>query len=349
MKRLIIAAALLVLVQVGLTVWTHWGDKGEKTRSTRGALLSVQAASIDGLLFEDQAGRKLQLSKVKNHWLLPESGQFPADSKRIDGLLDTLVRLQYEWPEATTAEAAKRFKVAPENFVYRVSLLAGGKPLKVLYFGSSAGLRKLYFRVDNEAAIHSMVVSAHDLSTAFDDWIDTSVLYLNADQVAQVHLPGLDLVQGKEGLVPADLKKGEELVKEKRDLLVNRLTRLSISAILGKEVKPAHGLDRPILEYRLELKDGTRISYQFGEPPKPVPGQEQGPSDNSSVLKVSTLEQLLRVDGWQVEELKKASRAELVRPMAPIPDAKGEKDEPAETHIHLETPLNEVAAPAPGQ
>jgi hypothetical protein len=355
MKRWIIVCSLLVLAQAGLTVWTHWGHRGGGPQFAKGPLLAVQAASINGLVLEDDDGHKLELNRGKEQWVLPGSGNFPADAIRVQELIDKLVNRQRGWPEATTSEAATRFKVAPENFAHRLTLLENGKPLKVVYFGASPGLRRLYLRLDKDPEIHSLAIAAHDLDTKADAWIDTRVLHLKADQVARVHLPGVELEQGKDGLQPVDLQEGEELNKDRRDSLVNRLTGLSISALLGKEAKPEYGLGHPALEYSLELKDGTRISYLFGQAPKPVETKGAGTppvTDNSFVLKVSTQEQLFRVDGWQVEELKKASRGELAKarvtaPPIPQPAEAGASVAPA---IPLQSqPLPGPTTPVPGR
>ncbi|MGE4560385.1 MAG: DUF4340 domain-containing protein [Desulfobulbus sp.] len=354
MKRWIIVCALLVLIQAGLTFWTNWGQRDGGAPAAKGPLLAVQAASISSLLLEDNEGHKLALKKVKDHWVLPGSDGFPADSIRIQGLIDKLVHLQRGWPEATTGDAATRFKVAPENFVHRLTLLENGNPLKVLYFGTSPGLRKLYLRVDKDPEIHAMTLAAHDLATKVDDWIDTSVLHLKADQVVRVHLPGVELERGKDGLQPVGLQEGEELVKSERDGLVNRLTGLSISALLGPEAKPEYGLDHPALEYSVELEGGATISYLFGQPPKPAEAKDSQPLPVTSyVLKVSSQEQLLRVDGWQVDMLKKASRAELVKAKVtatpPQPVEVQPSGESTSAPSGPSQPMPEATVPAQGQ
>lgn len=322
MKRWIIACALLAVFQLGLTFWTNWGHENSGGQAGKGPLLALQTPAVNGLVLEDNEGRKLQLNKPGERWVLPDSSHFPADSIRVQGLVDKLVHLQRGWPEAATSEAAIRFKVAPENFAHRLTLLDNGKPLQVVYFGTSPGLRKLYLRVDKDPEIHSLAIAAQDLETRPDAWIDTTALQLKADQLARVHLPGLELEQGTDGLQPVGLQAGEELVKERRDSLVSRLTGLSITALLGTEVKPEYGLDHPALEYRVELRDGSTISYLFGQPPKPLESkvpQAAPETEASMVLKVSNQEQLVRVDGRQVDELKRASRAQLVQTKAVHP------------------------------
>jgi hypothetical protein len=315
----------------------------------------MQGVTITGLLLEDGAGRSMALNKVKDGWILPGSGGFSADAVRIQSLIGKLTALQRGWPEATTAEAATRFKVAADRFEHKLTLLQQEKPVAVVYFGTSPGLRKLYFRVDNDPEIHVLEVPPHDLDTSADAWIDTTVLHLKPEQVLRVSLPGVELERTKEGLQPVGLQEGEELIKDRLDSLVKRLSRLSISHILGKEIKPEYGLDQPALQYSIALEGGTTLDYLFGQPPKSVSKEgEPAVGDNSYVLKVSNQEQLLRVDGWQVDELKIASRASLVKPKAEATPAPQQaettqpgKDSPV---APLATqPSADALNPAPGQ
>jgi hypothetical protein len=210
-------------------------------------------------------------------------------------------------------------------------------------------LRKVYLRADKDADIQAMPLAPNELELQVDNWIDASVLRLKPEQVTRVDLPNLHLARTQDGLQPADLKPEEELIKERRDALVKRLTGLSISAILGKESKPEYGLDTPVLRYTVELEGGVKIDYLVGQPPKPEEkatpeaAQPPQPADNSYVIKASNQEQLLRVDGWQIEELKNAARASLVRTKAQQPAAPQQSATPDATPV---APLDATAEPA---
>lgn len=321
MKRLILICAMLVLVQTGLAVLTHVYKNSDVSRSAKGPLLKLAAAEVDELLLEDGQRRKLLLKKDKEQWQLPESASFPADSVRVQGLIDRLAGLQRGWPEATTAEAATRFKVAADRFERKLTLRSNGANLGVLYFGSSPGLRKLYLRVDGDQEIGTLTMAPHDLEVGPDAWIDTHVLQLKPEQVVRVDLPGVQLERGQEGLQPVDLAADEEVAKDRRDALVKRISGLTISSVLGTENKPEYGLENPALRYSLELEGGQRIEYLFGQPPKTEAKEPQGqlPEPPLYVLKVSGRDQLFRVEGWQVDALTRVTRAVLVRPKVQPP------------------------------
>lgn len=320
MKKLIAVCAVLVLVQTGLVVLTNYYNPSQ-SQPDKGPLLKIAAAEINELILEDAEGQSLLLKKDKEQWQLPALDSFPADTVRVRELIERLAGLQRGWPEATTAEAATRFKVAADRFERKLTVRKEGDAPAVLYFGSSPGLRKIYFRVDGDSEIHALALGQHDLEARADAWIDTRVLHLKPEHVLRVDLPGVQLVRQGEGLQPADLTANEEIVKDGRDALVKRLTTLAITSVLGKESKPEYGLDAPALRYTLELEGGGTIEYIFGQPPKTEakePG-EQAAEPESYVVKVSNRDQLFRVEGWQVDAIRKANRATLVRSKEPAP------------------------------
>lgn len=331
MKRLILICVVLVLVQSGLAVFTHLHENPDVSRSAKGPLLKLATVAVDELRLEDGEGRKVLLKKDKEQWLLPELASFPADSFRVQGLVDRLAGLQRGWPEATTPEAATRFKVAADRFERKLTLRGNGADLGVLYFGSSPGLRKIYLRADGSQDIEALAMDQHDLEVQPDRWIDTRALALKPEQVVRVELPGLTLERVEEGLLPVDMTAEEEIVKDRRDALIKRLAGLTIYSVLGAQNKPEYGLESPVLRYAVLLKDGERIEYLFGRPLEAEGKEAQGqlPETSMPVLKVSGRDQLFRVEGWQVEELVRTDRAALVRPKAQPQAEAGQAEPPA--------------------
>ena len=316
MQRWITGCALLLLVQVGLILVTHANRQGGAIHPTKEVVVAVNAAEINQMVLEDNQGRRLLFKKEGQRWLLPDSGSFPADKAKVQGLIDRLVGLQRGWPEATTVEAAGRFKVAPDRFVRKLTLGKDSSGLATVYFGTSPGLRKIYLRVDGDTDIHTLALSEHDLEVKADTWIDTTILRFKPEQAVRIDLPGLRLERSGEGLQPAGLGEGEEVVAERRDALVNQVAGLTVTGLLGTVEKPEYGLDHPVLRFTVELEGGQTIDYLFGQPAQPDQGQGEVAEPAGAtwyVLKVSDREQVFRVEGWQVDEIKAATRAALVR------------------------------------
>lgn len=317
MKRLILIGTLVLLVQTGLVVVTHIVQHRDEIQSSKGPLLKLTAADVNEVVLEDGEGHRLTVNKEQGKWLLPESGSFPGDTTRVQGLIDRLAGLQRGWPEATTAEAAGRFKVAADRFERKLNLRKDGTSLATVYFGTSAGLRKSYLRVEGDNEIQTLAIGQHELEVKADSWIDTSILRLKPEQVVRISLPALRLERGPDGLQLADLGAGEEMVKDRRDQLVKQVSGLTVSGLLGTAEKPEYGLDKPVIRWSVELDGGTTIDYCIGQEQKAAQpgGAESAPPvvEKSLVLKVSNQPQFFRLDNWQVEEIKNATRASLVR------------------------------------
>ncbi len=319
MKQLIVVCAALLIVQLGLAALTHLRQRPMETQTKTGPLLAMPAAGVDELQLEDGEGKKLALKKVGDHWVLPDMGDIPADAARIQGLLDILTGARRGWPEATTAEAASRFKVSADRFKRLLTLRAGGKDLTRVYFGSSPGLRKIYLRVDGDNHIQVLALESSQLELGADNWIDTGLLRLEARQINAIELPDLRLVRQGERIQPDDLQTGEELVLERVNALVKAIAELRIVAVLGREARPEYGLDKPALRCAVELADGRRIDYLFAQEAKPAEaqaGKQPSPAETAYTLKVSGRDELFRVDGWQVEAIRSVTRAALVRTRA---------------------------------
>ncbi len=317
MKKLILICCVLLAVQLGLTVLTHWPKGSNEAQIAKWPVVAVNPAEIDELVLEDGEGHKLRVKKEHDRWLLPEQDGFPADTKRIRDLLDRLAALQWGWPEATTTEAAVRFKVARDQFEHKMVLRQGGVDCCTLYFGTSPGLRKLYLRVDGDRDIQAVTLASHELDLKADNWIDTGLLHLAAEKINRITLPAISLIRRENELVPADLKNNEEVVRESRDALVKQIADMTISGLLGTEKKPGYGFEAPVLCLGVELEGGATLDYVFGRQEKKANATSKEPppaEEESSVLQVSGQKQLFRVDNWQVDAILKATRATLVRP-----------------------------------
>ena len=333
MKKLIGICAVVLVVQVGLAVLTNWRNPGGEGKGiAKGPLLQLAAAEVDEVLLEDGTGQKIALKKNKERWQLPAQGNFPADSVRIQGMIERVAGMQRGWPEAATAEAAVRFKVDVARFERKMTLKKGGAALGTVYFGTSPGLRKIYCRVDGDKEIQAFAMATDELDMKLDNWIDTGMLHLKVEQIHRVNLPGISLVRQGKDLIPSDLKNDEEVAVGQRDAAVKRIAGLTITSLLEKGNKPEYGLEHPALHYTVEMENGTRIEYVFGQlaqAAQATPEKPAGEVNTSSVLQVSGQERLFRLESWQVEELLHVSRASLVRTKEAAEKEDGAKMPPA--------------------
>lgn len=317
MKKGLFICSVLVVVQLAVTMLVYQRARQEDRTVQTGPLLTMDVAAVQVLELEDRDGRSLVVQKEQGGWLLPALADLPADGPRIQRLLERIGTVQRGWPEATTAEAALRFRVADDQFERKLTLHGKDGTREVWYFGVSPGLRRLYFRVDGDQEIHSLQVLAHELEVLADAWIDASLLHVEADQVERVELPGLTLVRGAAGLQPNDLSQQEDVIRDRLDTFIGHLTGLTVTGVLGSESKAGFDLDDSFFSYRLVLADDSDRGYTLY---RPVIGEQEEEeaigADSNPILQVSGYEQLFRVAAWQVEDITGISREDLVRPLS---------------------------------
>ena len=317
MKKSIAGCLVILAIQIGLAVWSYWPAAEEGLSAKKGLLLEFNPGVINALLLTDATGQSLALKKIQEKWVIPGQENFPADSTRVQSLVERLAALQRGWPEASTAEAASRFQVASDKFAWRLTLSQDGNEQGKVYFGTSPGLRKLYCRKEGDKEILAMAITPQELDLKIDNWIDTKVLHLEPSTIKRLALPGVTLVKQDKELLPEGLGEQEEVVKEQRDSLVKAAAGLTVRSLLGKERKAAYGLEKPLLRYSIELEDGRLLEYIVGREGKPqdnTPAESAAPPQEPvTVLQVSDQQQLFQVEGWQMDVLLKASRAGLIR------------------------------------
>lgn len=317
MNKLITICALLLAAQLGLAAWTHLRVPADAVGPGQGAVLAVDAATVDELLLEDTTGATLVLKKAGEGWMLPGLADFPADTARVQALVERLASLQRSWPEATTAEAAGRFQVAADRFERRLTLRGAGKDLGRVFLGGSAGLRRVYLRAEGDQDIFAVEIAGRDQELDPNSWIDTAVLRLTPEQVARIDLPGFSLIRHNDALVVEGLAADEEMIGASRDSLVERITTLAVRGVLTADDPAGASLDNPVLRLAVHPVQGEVRHYRFGQVAQPpvssAEGQETPPAAPRFVLRVSGHAHLFEVDSWQVEEIRHLNRAALVQ------------------------------------
>ena len=302
MKKLISILGGLLAVQLVLAVAMNLSSEDRGAFQPREKLLAFDRNAVDSLRIEDGKG-SVVLSKRDGKWLLPESGDFPASTVNVDRLLDALAGLQKGWPVATTTAAARRFKVADDQFERKLSLLSNGKTLAVLYVGTSPGFRKVNVRPSGQDDVFAVAFNTWEANAKNDDWIDKAVLTLSPDDVARVEMPGFVLQRASDELRVADLAGDEETDAKAAGALLDKLAGLQIQSLLGTESKPEYRQDEPELEIKLTRTNGNVLSYRFSRPKDAT----------YYVLKRSDRDDYFKVADFNVKPLKEATREKLVK------------------------------------
>jgi len=301
----------LLAAQLLLAIGLHLAGADYTAYEPEGPLVPFETGAIDGLTIADADG-SVRLARTDDGWVLPDRGDFPADTAGVDRLLEHLGKLEKGWPVATTAGALERFKVADDAFERRIALLDGDAEQAVLYVGTSPGLRKAHLRPAGDDQVYAGDFSTWEAGASPDDWIDKDRLTLDADSITAITLPDVKLQRDGETFKVLDLADGENARPEAIATLVSRLSTLRIQSVAESSDSPD---GEPALVIELAQKDADPLTYQIWKP------DDDG---GAAQMRRSDIEQTLEIAGFLAQQLIDTDRAALVE--APVAD----EPEPAE-------------------
>ena len=315
MTRTIQLLALLLAVQLLLALGLSRTGPDLTAHADRTPLLSFEREAVDRILLEGPEDAAVTLKRTDGAWTLTDLDGFPADATKVNQLLARLAELQGGIPAATSATARDRFRVAEDDFERRVHLFAGDDTVATLYLGSSPGMGQIHARAGDSDVIQVVELAAFDIPVKADDWIDRLMLRVPREQIATIELGGLRIARAESSEDPAadsqtpqrwqadGLADGEQLDQQAADTLAERLSELSIGAVLGGEAKAEYGLSDPVLDLSVTPAGGEPVRYRIGK------------SDDGQrfTLQASSRPEYFRLPSYTAEQLlEAASRDALI-------------------------------------
>ena len=209
--------------------------------------LRFEAASIDALTVSNDEG-SVSLAKTDDAWQLPQG--LPADSSKIDRVLDKLADASGGWPVGSKGSTAERFEVAEDNHQRRVTLKSGDEIQADFYLGTSPGYRKAHARHADEDDIYAITFSNYEAGVEAADWLDKSLLRPEGALTGVERIDGFALTKGDDGVWAA--ADNTELDQGKAETFAGRFTGLSVLGVSDAELP-----DEPKMAFALTDDAGT--------------------------------------------------------------------------------------------
>ncbi len=330
MNRWIVGLGGLLIAQIVLAVLLNTGKDPYAAFTPEEKLAAFEPALVDTIHIQ-APDRQVTLKKSEGKWKVPELDDFPADQQKVERLLDALAKLKKGWPVATTPSAAKRFKVATDEFERHLTLHQGEKKLADLYFGTSPGFRKVHARTAGENDIVSVPFALFDAEAERDRWIDRKILGLDEKKMTRIELPGITLERKEGEWQLADMKPNQQTVTSEADKLAGKLAGITIESVFGDEAKPEQDEKAKPLKASVTLEEGKKLDYTFRKL-----------KNGSYLLQRSDWNKRFKVAEWEVRPLQEAKREKLVeqKPAEPDEPENSGGSEESENSTPPETPPN---------
>lgn len=312
-----ILAAVLV-AQIALSVVVFWPRP--TTAGQREPLFpDLTEEDVTSLTIEDDQGNRIALQKVTGEWVMPEAGEYPAQSEDVQALLEKLTALTTGQLVTRSDTSHKRLRVAANDFARRIELESSGKP-ETLYIGSSPQYGSVHFRLEGESETYlTSQLTTWDVNASTSAWIDTSYHSVEQDDVARFTLENASGTfvferEDDEGwaMVEPEMAEGEVLNETQVEAVLRRAANVTIKSPLGVEEKASYGLDGPTAEVIMET-GGDTVTLTLGA---------KDEDDGSYVVKSSESAYYVHVSTTSVTALVQNDRDAFVD--EPTPEAESD-------------------------
>ena len=308
MSGAIKSLVVLFIVQAVLTLGVLFRDDNLATFVPNEPLLGFQLEELSKIIISDGKD-SINLEQIDGEWVLPDYGNFPVSDSKKALFEDKLFSLERPYPLANTKIAQKQFEVGSDSFKKKISFYKGEELTDSLLLGSSPGFRKIHVRKESEDQTYSVEFSAYDLQLTDSSWFDRNFLKIDRGDISKISFGELSILLDDNKSSLAGMTENEELVSEKVDTLIEKLSRPSFND-LGKDIEAHYSPDSPYLTYTIALTNGTEVSYSYSRPKKLESDKEE---PNYFILKLSNSPFFFRISNTTVEDIGKFERATLVQ------------------------------------
>ncbi|MEJ2359440.1 MAG: DUF4340 domain-containing protein [Deinococcales bacterium] len=240
---------------------------------------NVTTADITAFTVTGSDGSAVTLKRDGVNWVLPDQGGYPAQNSRVKSFLQELTALQRSGLVATTQDAYKRLKVAPDTYQRKIDLTLKGGGKETLYIGSEPSYGSTHVRLAKDKGVYvTHSLHASDARTDASGYVDTTVLKLDQANVKRMEIKNANgdfvFTKGAGGWSWQGLPNGKKLDTQAVTNIVGALTSLQLNEPLGKKVQASYGFDKPRLPPRDRARPGRppALRAQRGRaPPDPAP------------------------------------------------------------------------------
>lgn len=317
-RHIWILAAVLA-IQAGVIIGVRVSEaRNSYSGPANGPLLQAHFASLQRIMIRDGDHHSVTLEKSAQRWLLPGLYGLPADTSAVSGLLAKLGSLRHDWAVADTPGAARRFKVARSDFRRRIALLGGGgKPLGVVYLGTSPAFRRTYVRVGGERRIYEEGIQTYQVSAEPGHWLDRQLLALDTGDLQRIRGPDYTLLRSGHGWKLQGLDTGQKTSGAAVGKLLGALGGLSVESALGPQLPAAYGPRQPAAQFVFTTAKGRRLVYRIDAVmARTRPGGQhvavKAGRARTYVLKASDRPEYFKLAGWEYHSLAAIKRSTLV-------------------------------------
>ncbi len=232
MNRPVTTLLLVLLIQCGIVATVYWPQQDMAQPRLQRPLVPSGPGVIDEIRIGDEYDNETTLTRAGDHWFLSDLENLPADSGKVDKLLERITGPDNGWPIAQSVVARQRFQVANYHYQRSLSFLAEGKQLATVYLGTSPGFRKVHARRKGQDAIYSIPFNVFDAPGVSGAWLEPRLLQIRTPLSITADSYSLNRDSG-------DWLSGAGLAPDPRELeaLLAALRSLQVDGVATEDVQ----------------------------------------------------------------------------------------------------------------
>lgn len=294
MQKMISIAATLLVIQIGLAVLFYKGESAQKTTAPDAPFLGMKSDQVSAFEITGPQKERLVVEKIGTEWIIKDSFGAPANGEQVKTLITKLSELKKGFAVATTAGAAKRFKVADDQFERHVVLREKEQIVGEFYVGTSPGFRQIHVRKAGTEEVLAVALSTFELETGVELWLDKNLFKIKKEDMVSISFPGFVLEKKADTWQLQGLESGWKTDEKNVADLLNKVAELTIQAVMNPQEATPLFAKAPAFKYSVTRGDGKTAEFSFVKP-----------EENYYVLKQSERELYGKVNSLQVEGLQK--------------------------------------------
>ncbi len=220
----------------------------------RPLLASLAAVTPVRLQLGGSDEEPITLEKSGAGWGVTGLAGFPADAKKVDGLLENLKALTVSRPVVSSPRYHETFSVTEKKNEGRIRLWsgAGDEPELDLIVGNSPNYRITHLRrADENEVFEVRGLTSYEVRAATANWIDKDLVNVPREQLTGLVLTNsngtleLQQVDGTWSIVAPRDAVGRALDTQKIDDLLRAASSVRLADAVGRRDAATHGFDPP--------------------------------------------------------------------------------------------------------
>lgn len=259
----------LLAIQLIIIAGLWWYAQEQSDNNLPQALLDINWENVDKVTITSETGTvSLGHSQNKDdgEWQLLED-RLPAQSGKVNDLLEKLEQLQVKWPVASNQTSHYRFEVDKENTQRRIAIHSGENLLGEVLIGSSPGLKQQHIRKGGSDPVYVVELELADIPPKTTDWLDRSLLA--AKTIDRIEGDDFALVQTGDSWQlsqksPSILKNQANPVAKNQQEVANLLSSLKELRVTGLVKDKPDLAESPAIKLEVTSGDNT-WRYTFHE------------------------------------------------------------------------------------